>query len=120
MCSHAKRESHVHSTRVTLHRRVEKLLDFRKRDHLIKLAIDLRLLHSEDCTVEIDVFTTGQLRMKASADFEQRADTPVNFSASTCGPGYTRQDSEEGALAGAIQTDDADNLAAFDFAADVL
>src|SRR5215213_1438930 len=54
----AKRETHVHAARITLHRRVKKFLNFSEADDLVKLSIDLDFAHAEDCAVEIDVLAT--------------------------------------------------------------
>src|SRR5687768_6581351 len=79
MRRNTKRKPHVHAARITLHRRVDKLLNFRECDDLIKLALDLRLAHPEDRAIEIDVFATREFRMKTRADFEQRADAAVDL-----------------------------------------
>src|SRR5262249_18524516 len=115
MRSHAERESHVHPARITFDRRIEKLLYLSEGNDLVELAIDLRLLHTENRTVEINVFTTGELRMETRTDFQQRTDTPVNLGESTRGRGDARENPQQRAFAGAVQTDDADDLAAFDF-----
>src|SRR5262249_4137540 len=91
MRRHSKRESHVHPARITLHRRVEKLFDLRKRDYLVELAIDLRLLHAENRAVEIDVFTASQFGVETGADFQQRADAPANLRESARGRGDARE-----------------------------
>ena len=44
-------------------------------------AVDLRASHAEDRAVEEDVLAAGQLRVKAGADLEQRADAALEVDA---------------------------------------
>src|SRR5262245_5332470 len=60
----AKREPHVHSARVVLHRCVEKLLDFRKSDDLIELASNLHFSHAQYRAVKKNILTAGELGME--------------------------------------------------------
>ena len=54
-----------------LHWRIEKPLDLGKSNYLVELPFNLLFLHSKDRAVKINVFASGQLRMKAGAYFEQ-------------------------------------------------
>ncbi len=54
-------EPHVHAARVALDRRVDELLDFRERDDLVELTVDLALAHSEERAVEVDVLPAREL-----------------------------------------------------------
>ena len=73
-----ERKPHVHSRRIMLDRRVEKLFDFGKVNDLIELPADLPLRHAEDRAVEEDVFASSEFRMKAGTDLEQARDAPRN------------------------------------------
>src|SRR5689334_25365490 len=87
-----KREAHVHAAAVAFDGCVDKLLDFGKRDDLVKLALDLVARHTENRSVEKNVFATAELRMKACAHFEQTADAPIQFSTTNRWFGNTRKD----------------------------
>src|SRR5437773_5644226 len=54
--SYGKSQAHVHPARVVLHRCVKELFSLRECDDLIELAIDLGLAHSEDGTIEVNIF----------------------------------------------------------------
>ena len=62
-----------------LHRRVDESLDLCKRHHLVELLGDFGTLHPEDRAAQEHIFPTGQLRMKAGADLEQRPDSPAHL-----------------------------------------
>src|SRR5207248_6914827 len=62
---------HVHSARVSLNGGIEKFFDLRKIDNLIELSLDLGARHSENRAIQENVFASGQLRMKASANLQQ-------------------------------------------------
>jgi hypothetical protein len=61
----------IHARAVTFDRRIQKLFDFGKVDNLIEVSLNLIAGHSKDRSIQEDVFAAGQLRVKASADFEQ-------------------------------------------------
>ena len=98
---------------------MDQWLDLGEVDDLVQLTIDLRLLHAEDGAVEIDVLPPGQLGMGAGADLQQAADAPADFDLAGGGGGDAREDLEQGALAGAVAADDAEDLALLDLEADV-
>src|SRR5262249_34490148 len=68
-----KRKPQVHAARVPLDRRIEKAAHLRELDNLVEAARDVRPRQAENCAIEVDVFTSGQLVVKARPDFEQRA-----------------------------------------------
>src|SRR4029077_16002020 len=72
-------ESHIHSARITFHRRVEKFLDLGKGDNLIELSPDFGTSHSQNRAVHENVFPPGQLGMKTGADFEKRAHAAIDI-----------------------------------------
>ena len=58
--------------------------------------------------------------MEAGADLQQRADAAVELGAAGGRLRDPREDLQQGALAGAVAADDADDLAALDLEGDVL
>src|SRR5882724_3283705 len=78
MCRDREGKPNVHAARVMFDRRVDELFNLGKSHYFVKLACDLGALHAEYRAVEIDVFATGQFRMKAGANLKQRANAAVN------------------------------------------
>src|SRR6266851_4704163 len=109
-----KRQAHVHAARVALHRRVDELIDFGEPDDLVELLPDLRLCHPEDRAVQKDVLAAGQIGMKPSADLEQACDTAAKRDLARGLLRDARQNIEQRRLAGAVATDDAEDLARLD------
>ena len=95
------------------------MLDLGKVDDLIELAVDLGLLHAEDGAVEVDVLAPGEFGMEAGADLQQAADAALDLDLAAGGGGDAREDLEQGALAGAVAADDAEDLALPDLEADI-
>jgi hypothetical protein len=79
MSGDRKRQARVHPAREVLNRRLQESFDFGEGDDLVELALDVCARHAEDSSVEKDVFSPGQFRMKACAYFEQTADSTVNI-----------------------------------------
>src|SRR4051794_12520453 len=105
-------QTHIHAAGEVFNRCIDETLDLGKSNDLVKLAVDLLLLHAKDSTVEIDIFPPGQFRVKPGADLKERANATVNRSKTLGRTRDARQDFEQRALAGAIRADDADNLTA--------
>jgi hypothetical protein len=61
-----------------------------------------------------------KLHVEPGADFEQRTDPAAQDDLATCWRGNSRQDLEQGALAGAIATDQTEGIALCDLEADVV
>ena len=70
-----------------------------------------RARHPEDRAVEEDVLASGQLRVEAGADLEQRADASVDLRAALRRERDLREDAQQRALARAVGSDHADDLA---------
>ena len=64
MSRHGKGQPHIHAARITLDRRVQKLLRFGERNNLIEFPPDFVLAHPQDGAVEIDVLTARQFGME--------------------------------------------------------
>src|SRR6266550_1155104 len=85
--SYGKGQTHIHAAAITLHRRVQELLDLSKGHDLVELGFDFRLLHAQNGAVEKDVLSSGQFRMKPSADLKQTSYASVEFRPSRGGLG---------------------------------
>src|SRR5687768_17149064 len=107
-----KRQPEIHPAGVVLYLCVDELLDFGEIDDLVKLGVDLAPAHAEDRAVQVDVLAPAELRMKAGADLQQRADTADQVDRARGRLGDTREDLEQGAFARPVASDDADDLAA--------
>ena len=57
--------------------------------------------------------------MEAGADLQQAADAPADLDLAGGGGGDAREDLEQGALAGAVAADDAEDFALLDLKADI-
>src|SRR5208283_5284925 len=106
-----KGQAHVHTAGIVLYGRVNEFFQLRESHDFIEFARDFALAHSQNCTAQISVLPPGEFRMKAGADFEQAADTPVNFRPAGGGLRDARENLEQGGLAGAIPPDEAENFA---------
>src|SRR5699024_7576027 len=78
----SEREAHVHAARVALDGSVDGLLDLGELDDRIELPRDLVLSHAEYRAREKNVLSSGKLGVKAGSNFEQRADSAIDISAS--------------------------------------
>src|ERR1700736_584580 len=100
----------VHSTEITLHRRIEEFFDFREGNDLIEFLFNLDAGHSEYRAIEKNILASGQLRMKACSNFEKRADPAVYVSDATGRRGDSIHDFQQRALACAVGPDDPDHF----------
>src|SRR6267378_5602076 len=73
MGSNGKGKSQMHSRRVVLDRRIDEFSNLGKLDYLFKFPIDLPTKHPKNRSVQIDIFTTRQLKVKAGSNFKQRS-----------------------------------------------
>ena len=71
MCRDSESQSHKHTARVALYRCIQKFLDSRKLYDLIKSSANICFCHSEYRTVDIDILSTGKLRMEPGPDLQQ-------------------------------------------------
>ena len=119
MSGYRKRQAHVHPARIPLHRRVEKLLHLGEGDDLVEAVGDFGAFHAEDGAVEEDVFAAGELGVEAGADFEEAADAAVELDFAGGRFRNLGEDLEQGAFAGAVAADDADDFAFLNVEGDV-
>src|SRR5436853_5656710 len=118
--SHGECQSHIHATRVTFDRRLEKSLGARKIYDFVEFRVNLAPAHTQDGSVQINVFTSAEIRMKASANVEQAAYFPVQFSAAGGGFDNPGEYFQQRRFPGAVGPDDAHNLSRVDLEIDVL
>src|SRR5215212_5048357 len=106
-----KCQAHIHSARETLYRSVEKFFDLGESDNLIEPHFDLGTTHSEDCSIQIDIFACGQFGMKSGAHLKQTCDPSFDSHFSRCWLRDSRQDLEQCRFSGPISTDNSDHFA---------
>ncbi len=58
----------MHAGGITLDWRVNEFLDLGKGNDFIEFLFDLCLVHTEYCTIEKNIFPSGQFGMKTSAN----------------------------------------------------
>src|SRR5947209_910871 len=107
-------KAHIHSRGIMLYRRIEKTLNLSEGNDLVEFLANLGTAHAEDRPIKKDVLAAGQLRVKPGTDLEQTRDPTAE-----CDPpggrfGDAREDFEQCRLAGAVPTDDAENLSLID------
>jgi len=115
MRRHRERQADVHPGRIALHRRIEKLLHLGKRDDLVKLCLNFLALHSQNRTVEKNVFPSGQFGMKSCTHFQQARDPALQCNPPFRGFGNPAQHLEQGRLSCAVSADNADAISFVDF-----
>src|SRR5476649_1464416 len=77
-------------------------------DDGVELLVDLPLGETEQSRAEIDVLAFGQLWMKSGAELDQRDDVSADAHNSARRPGDAGNQLEQGRLAGAVASDDAE------------
>ena len=120
MRRHGKGQTDIHPAGIALYGSVDKFFGFREGDDLVELVVDLRLPHAQYCSVQVNVFATGELRMEASAHLQQGSYAPVDLRPTARGLGDPRQDLQECTLPRTVSADKTDNFALFDFERKVL
>ena len=98
-----------------LHRRVNESLHLGEADDVVKLTLNISPLHSENRAIQEDVFSSGELRMKSGANFEQRSDASVQIDLARGWLGDARENFEQRTFAGAIASNDSNHLALLHF-----
>ena len=64
-------QTQEHTRGVELHLGVDKLLNLRKGDNIVKSSFDLLFTHAQNCAVEKNIFTARQVRVEARTDFNE-------------------------------------------------
>ncbi len=120
MSRHGKGKPHIHPAGIALDRHVDKRVDLGKIHNGIKTAPDFLFLHTYNCAIEIDVFTTREFGMKACTHFQKRADAAVNLPLAEGRLGYAGENLEKSTFPGAIMSDYTDNLTLIDSKGNIL
>ncbi len=110
----AEGQAYEHAAGVAFDGRVQELLDAAEVNDFVELVVDPLPTHAQDRAVEVDVLSTGELRVKARADFEQTADSAPQVDRAGGGFGDAAEQLEHRALARAVPADQADDFASFD------
>src|SRR5262249_46128288 len=103
---------------ITFDRCIDKLFDLGKSDDLVEFALYFSPFHPENCAIENNIFTSGQLRMKSRPHLQQRTDSASNLSVAGRRFGNAREDFEQSAFPAAVTPDEADYVACFKLACD--
>src|SRR5215210_1672890 len=108
--SDGKGKTHEHAARIPLHRRVDELLELRELDNRVELSLYLRAVHAEDGTVQEDVLTSGELRMKAGSNLEQARYATSKIGVALSGRRDARKNLQQRALPCSVPPDYSDNI----------
>src|SRR4051794_801852 len=112
-----KCQAHIHPTRIALYRRVEEAFHLGKCNNLIKLSRDLSSGHSENRTVQINVFPSRELGVETRADLEQARHPAAQDRAPAIGLSDAAENLQERRFSGTIAADDTKHFATLDFEA---
>src|SRR5581483_2207668 len=116
---HGEPEPDGHSGRIELHGRVDEVLHLRKSDDVVEPAVELGSGHAEDGSVDVDVLPARELLVEAHTEPQQRSQTAPDLHDAFGRGGHAGEHREEGGLAGAVASDDADALARLHLEVDV-
>jgi hypothetical protein len=76
MSGNGETETNRHAAAITLDRCIDVLLATTELDNLIEMLGDFMPTHPEDGSVEVDVFSASQFRVKSSTNLQQTRDPP--------------------------------------------
>src|ERR1700730_481778 len=111
MRSDRKYHPNLHTAGIALDGSIQKFTDTRKISDLFKFVIDFLLPHAEDRSIQVNVFTAGQLRMEAGADLEKASHTATYANFAFGWVRNTRENFQECTFASAIGANDGDRVA---------
>src|SRR6476620_4679685 len=114
MRRYCERKTDIHSTGVSLYRRINEFLHSGKINYLIKLRANLGLGHPQNRAVEKNVFASGQFRVKARAYFQQTGDASLHPHFPACRRSHTRENLQHRALPRAVPANDPENFPLLD------
>src|SRR5262245_49272124 len=100
--------------------RVDKLFDLRESHYLVEFLFDLSVAHTQDRAVQENILPTSQFLVKARAHFQKRSYPAVNIRIALSWFSDSRKNLEQCAFARTVATDNAYDLAVFDFERDTL
>ena len=96
----------LHAAGIALHRRVDELAYAGELDDLVFLGLDFPAFHPQDGAVEVKILPAGQVSVEPGSDLDQGRKPPIHHRSAAVGAQNARKDLEQGALAGAVGTDD--------------
>ena len=102
-----------------LQRRIDEALDTCKSYNGFKFPTHLSLAHPKNGSAQVDIFSSSELGMKASADFEQATDTSADFGESCSRTCDARKKLQECCFTRSISTDQTYDLALLDIETDI-
>jgi hypothetical protein len=105
MGGHSESKSNLHAGG-TVSARVQKLLNLRESRYLVELLGDLATSHAEYCSVEEDVFATGEFRMKADPHFQKSTNAAAEHDPAFGRLSNTAEDLEKRTLAAPLRPSD--------------
>ena len=112
-------EPHEHPRRVELDRGIDEFLDLGEIEDGVEALVDLLVRHSEDDSIDIDVLATGELRVEADADRDQRRHPSPHTDGPLRWPGHTREHPEHRRFSRAVSPYDTQRLAGVDVQVDI-
>ncbi|HUF99775.1 MAG TPA: hypothetical protein VMM60_16735 [Ilumatobacter sp.] len=111
MSSDREGQADIHPAAVSLYRRVKERANICELDNGVELLTDGPLAHSEDRSIQVDIFATREFGVKTRTHFEQTADLAVKVDCAGARFRDTAEDFQERALARAVTSDDAQSFA---------
>jgi len=106
-------EANIHPSGVLFHRPVYKLSDFSECFYVWQGTNHLFAGEAKDLTIQEDVFASGELRIKACSQFQQRGNSPASDYTACCRLQNSADDLKQRTLPAAIRSDETDNFASF-------
>ena len=104
-------EAHVHARRIRLDRRVDELLELGETDDVVEAAGDLAAAQAEHHAVDVDVLASGDLRVEAGAELDERRHASVDAHGARRRLADAGNQFQHRALARAVAADDSERLA---------
>ncbi len=113
-------QADVHAGRVVLDGGVNEFFELREGHDFVEFLRDFAAGHAEDGAGKEGVFADGELGMEAGADFEERADAPVNLRPPCRRSGNPRKDFQQRCFPRPVPPDQPQHFAFLHVQRDVL
>ena len=115
-----KGQPHVHAARVRAEGLMDEIADSGEFDDFVEAGFGLPAAQSQESGIQEDVFRSGQIRMEAGAQFEKGRHAARHGDAALSGLAQSGDETQQGALAGAVAAHDGQGFAALHLKGDVL
>lgn len=112
-------EANLHAGGVVAEGDVNEFFEFGVVHDLLELGFDFFAGEAEEGGVEVDVFSSGEVGVESGAEFEEGAESAVDFASAFGGVDGAGDDAEDGGFSRAVASDEGDGFAAADFDIDV-